>query len=377
MRIAQIAPLEMRVPPKGYGGTELIVSLLTEELVRRGHEVTLFASGDSATRAKLSSVYPVMLRGSGLDEREALIYRTWNIVSCLEQAHGFDIVHNHGWPEALALLANLIDVPMLTTLHGNPGSAERALLQAYKGYYNAISRSQKAMLPDKGCVGVIHNAIDCKSYSLGPEKRDGYLLFLSRINKEKGAHIAIQVAKRLKRRLIIAGNVDTVDEEYFRKLVLPQVDGDLIQYFGEADYQQKRELLSHAHCLLAPITWPEPFGLFMVEAMACGTPVIAFDHGAAPEIVVHGETGFIVHSVEEMVEAVGEVHHIDHKLCREHVERHFDVPRMVDDYVAAYERILETRRAAAQIPAHISTLPPHVAGGIILDKKSTGTKSNN
>jgi glycosyltransferase involved in cell wall biosynthesis len=377
VRIAQIAPLERRVPPTGYSGIELVVSLLTEELVRRGHEVTLFASGDSVTKAHLHSVYPQALKGVvGLPNPDynATVYRILNITACLEQAHTFDIIHNHLWPEAIALMANFVKTPMLLTLHCPIDEAGLAFLSAYKQCYNTISKSQKAGLPDRGFVGVIYNAIDCKSYPFGPERREGYLLFLSRICMEKGTHIAIEVARRLRRRLIITGNVNIPYEDrgYFSKMVEPEIDGDLIQYFGEANYYQKRELLANADCLLAPITWGEPFGLFMVEAMACGTPVIVFDHGAAPEVVLHGKTGFIVNSLDEMVEAVGEVHRIDRRLCREHAERHFDVPRMVDDYLAAYERILEMGRSVIKASANPFDLPPYTAGEVILDKKVAG-----
>jgi len=355
MRIAQIAPLEIVVPPAGYGGIELVVSLLTEELVRRGQDVTLFASGDSVTSARLYSVFPHHLRGSNRDRG---IWNMLNVVACLEQADNFDIIHNHnngleGWP-----FAGLVKTPVLTTLHGGLSGDWLALLTAYKGYYNTISKSAKSLLPDKeGFVGVIYNAINCKSYPFSGRGGDD-LLFLSRISQEKGPHIAIEVAKRSGRRLIIAGNVDTVDEEYFQQRIMPQVDGDIVQFFGEADGDQKRELFANALCLLMPITWPEPFGLAMVEAMACGTAVIAFNRGAAPEIVLHGETGFIVQDVEQMVKAVEEVHRIDRSRCREHVELNFDVPRMVDDYLRAYEWILEAKaaRRSDTLPGFVPSL---------------------
>ncbi|MBA7593810.1 D-inositol-3-phosphate glycosyltransferase [subsurface metagenome] len=357
MRIAQIAPLDLRVPPAAYGGTELVVSLLTEELIRRGHEVTLFASGDSVTAASLRSVCPHMLRGSAVNAHDALIYRLLNAMSPFEQAPNFDIIHNHTFPEGMAM-ANLAGTPVLATLHGGLSEPGRALLSAYKGYYNTISKSAKSLLPDKeGFVGVIYNAINCKSFPFSARGGDD-LLFLSRISQEKGPHIAIEVAKRLGRRLIIAGNVDTVDEEYFKQRIMSQVDSDIVQYFGEAGYEEKRELFANAHCLLMPITWPEPFGLVMVEAMACGTPVIASNKGAAPEIVLDGETGFIVENVEQMVEAVGEVNRIDRSRCREHVERNFDVPRMVDDYLRAYNWILETGGGRRAIPDMLPKLAP-------------------
>lgn len=337
MRIAMLSPLEMRVPPIAYGGTELVVSLLTEELVRRGHDVTLFASGDSVTRARLVSVCPRFLRGSG---RDAGILTMLSVVTCLEQAHKFDIIHNHTCFEGMST-AGLVKTPMLTTLHGGLKGDWLLLFQHYKGWYNTISQSAKRLLPDKErFVGVIYNAIDVKSYPFRGDDREPHLLFLSRISPEKGPHLAIEVARKIGRRLIIAGNVHPVDQEYFETMVLPGVDGDQIQYVGEADYYQKRKLMSEAYCLLAPITWDEPFGLFLAEAMACGLPVIVFNRGAAPEVVKHGETGFVVNTLDEMADAVELIPRISRKRCREWVEEHFDVPRMVDDYLRAYEQVL-------------------------------------
>jgi glycosyltransferase involved in cell wall biosynthesis len=366
MRIAIIAPLEMRVPPVAYGGTELVVSLLTEELVRRGHDVTLFASGDAVTNARLVSVCPRFLRGSG---RDAGILNMLNVVTCLEQATHFDIIHNHTFPEGLAM-AGLVRTPVLSTLHGGLTDDQLVLFEHYKGWYNTISFSQKELLPPKErFAGVVYNAIDCASYPFNSGRRDDYLLFLSRMSIEKGPHVAIDVARRLRARLILAGNVHAVDERYFRSQVLPHVDGDQIQYVGEADYHRKRELMAGAWCLLAPITWPEPFGLFMAEAMACGTPVVAFNRGAAPEVVRHGVTGYVVDTLDDMVEAVQRVHDIDPKRCREHVEHHFDVPRMVDQYVAVYQQVMcasPMEKAAVALmgtPYHVSVLPVHARNG--------------
>ncbi len=341
MRIAIISPLDIRVPPVAYGGTELVVSLLTEGLVTRGHDVTLFASGDSVTKAKLMSVCPKYLRGSG---RNSDLLNMINVMSCLEEADRFDIIHNHTLLEGMAG-AGLVRPPILTTLHGNLDGDWRLLFTRYRGWYNTISRSCKDRLPQKECfAGVIYNAIDVKSYPFNRSSREPYLLFLSRMSHEKGPHLAIEVAKKMGRKLIIAGNVDTVDEEYFRTVVCPQIDEDQIQYVGEADYNRKRDLLAQARCLLVPITWSEPFGLYMVEAMACGTPVVAFNRGAVPEVVKDGETGFVVDTIDGMVKAVDKVHQIDPWCCREHVIRNFDVPRMVDDYLVAYERVLSGSR---------------------------------
>jgi len=325
-----------------------VVSLLTEELVKRGHDVTLFASGDSMTSAQLESICPHFLRGSN---RDAGILTMLNLVSCLEQAHRFDIIHNHTCFEGLST-AGLVNTPMLTTLHGGLKGDWLELFAHYKGWYNTISRSAKTLLPDKErFVGVIYNAIDVRSYPFNGSARESYLLFLSRISYEKGPHLAIEVAKRSHRRLVIAGNVHPVDEEYLRTMVLPGVDGEQIRYVGEADYYKKRELLAQAYCLLAPITWPEPFGLFFVEAMACGTPVVVFNRGSAPEVVKHGETGFVVDTVDEMADAVDNTYQIDRKRCRECVEENFDVPRMVDDYLRAYEQVLSESQSMSAIEA--------------------------
>jgi glycosyltransferase involved in cell wall biosynthesis len=198
------------------------------------------------------------------------------------------------------------------------------LFKHYKGWYNTISNAMKELMPSKErFAGTIYNAIDVASYPFNGGTREDYLLFLSRVSLEKGPHLAIQVAQRLEMPLILAGNVHPVDEEYFCTQVLPHVDGSLIQYVGEADYSSKRQLLSRACCLLAPITWPEPFGLFMVEAMACGTPVVVFNRGSAPEVVRHGVTGFVVDTLEEMVEAASQVKRLDPRACRQHVEHYF------------------------------------------------------
>lgn len=338
MRIGMISPLEMRVPPVGYGGTELIVSLLTEELVRRGHDVTLFASGDSDTTARLISGCERNLRGLARDKG---VLTMLNVIACLELAREFDIIHNHTTFEGLAL-AGLVETPVLTTLHGGLAGDWRLLLQRYRGWYNTISFSAKSFLPARErFVGVVYNAIDCDSYPFNPGPREDFDLFLSRISPEKGTHLAIDVALLSHRRLVIAGNVDTADSAYFKEMVLPRVDGEQICYVGEAHYEDKRDLMSRATCLLAPITWNEPFGLFMAEAMACGTPVLAFNRGSAPEVVEDGVTGYVVDTVQEMVEAVEHVSEIDPAACRERVEARFDVPRMVDEYLAAYDRILD------------------------------------
>jgi glycosyltransferase involved in cell wall biosynthesis len=220
----------------------------------------------------------------------------------------------------------------------------------YGEWYVSISRSSQALMPPGGrFAGVIHNAIDVSSYPFNPAPRGDFLLFLSRMSREKGPHLAIQVAKLAGRRLVIAGNVDRPDEDFFRTEVEPLIDGDQIQYLGEADFHLKRELMSTAEWLLAPIQWPEPFGLFMIEAMACGTPVVVLNNGSAPEVVAHGRTGFVVESVAEMAKLVqGPPDGIDPYECRRHVECEFSVRRMTDEYVDAYHRILCSGRPPGQ-----------------------------
>jgi glycosyltransferase involved in cell wall biosynthesis len=345
MRILEVAPLWERVPPPAYGGTEAVVGLLTDELAKRGHDVVLRASGDSITLAELRSVYPRSLRtAEGVGS--TIPYEITHVADALRDAPAFDIIHNHVG-EMLMAFAELVDVPMLTTTHGNLTPDSRFIWQRYRGFYNTISGAQARYItgfPHARYVGVVHNAIDVQTFPFRA-KKEAYLLCLARVSPEKGTHTAIEVARRLDMPLIIAGKVDRVDEEYFRTVVEPQIDGRQIRFYGEADNAAKRELYAGARVLLTPIDWEEPFGLVMPEAMACGTPVIAFARGAAPEIVVNGETGFLVRTIDEMVEAVRHVDEIDPWRCREHVERHFDAPVMASGYLAAYERVLETARA--------------------------------
>jgi glycosyltransferase involved in cell wall biosynthesis len=346
-----ISPLEMRVPPVGYGGTEMIVSLLTEELVRRGHDVTLFASGDSVTSARLVPGSDTYLRGS---DRNKAILGILNVLACLERADEFDIIHNHTTFEGLAT-AGMVKTPVLTTLHGGLADDWTLLFRRYKGWYAAISQSALSLLPpkEKG-VGVVYNAIACETYPFNPGPREDFLLYLSRISHEKGAHLAIEVARMTGKKLKIAGNVDDVDRDYFVQQVLPQVDGSDIEYVGEAGYEMKRDLLSRASCLLAPVTWDEPFGLFMAEAMVCGTPVVAFRRGSVPEVVAHGVTGYVVDMLPEMVAAVSRIDEIDPYICRRWVEERFNVPRMTDDYLAAYRRVLAGSPARLQQPGGLA-----------------------
>lgn len=352
MRILQLAPLWERVPPPAYGGTEAVVALLTDELVRRGHDVTLAASGDSRTGARLASVYPRSLR-TATDVHDRSPHDWLHVAAALEMAKDFDIVHNHAGDLAVAF-TGLLSTPVLTTMHCLVTPDTRPLWNRYPWYYNAISHAERrSVAPIRGGIdaGVVYNGVDVDSFPFSSDK-DDYLLYLSRISPEKGPHTAIQVARKLGKRLVIAGKVDAYDRQFFETVVRPEIDGEQVTFVGEADGKLKRELYRRALCLLMPLDWEEPFGLVMVEAMACGTPVIVFPRGAAPEIVKDGETGFLVRDADEMARAVGRVDRIDPAACRRHAEERFGPEPMTAGYLEVYGRILaETRRGIYALAA--------------------------
>lgn len=356
MRILQIAPLWESVPPPAYGGTEAVVSLLTEELVRRGHDVILAASGDSVTSARLVSTFDRSLRRAD-DLRDRSPYDWAHIAGALRLADDVDIIHNHAGEPLMAMSA-LVRTPILSTMHCMLTPDTKFIWDRYEGAYNTIGSTQiRNTLPIEGKgwhAGHVHNAIDVDTFPFSANKGED-LLFLSRIAPEKGPEIAIDVAKRLGRRLILAGKVDHYDRRFFEEVVRDRIDGEQIVFFGEADAAQKRELYRDAHCLLMPLMWDEPFGLVMPEAMACGTPVIAFRRGSAEELIVHGETGFVVDSPDEMVDAVGATPSIDPARCREHVRQNFAPATMADRYLRIYERVLE--RAGTLRPHEETPVP--------------------
>jgi len=341
MKILQIAPLWEPVPPPAYGGTEAVVYLLVEELVRRGHDVTLCASGDSNTSAKLQACYPVSLRTADhLEDRGP--YSLQHSAMALRDASEYDIVHNHAGEEVMAMSQLVRDVPMLTTMHCLMTPDTKFIWDNYRGHYNTISWSQhRNMPPVRGprFAGVAYNGIDVASFPF-QEKKEDFLLFMGRISPEKGPHLAIEVARRTDKRLVMAGKVDQADEKFYAEVVAPLIDDRKVVYVGEADGGMKRDLYRRASCVLMPLTWEEPFGLVMAESLACGTPVVALKRGAAPEIIQDGETGFVVETVDEMVEAVGRAAEIRPLDCRRHVERRFDATVMADAYLRLYEGIL-------------------------------------
>ncbi|AFZ48327.1 glycosyl transferase group 1 [Cyanobacterium stanieri PCC 7202] len=347
MRIAQVAPLWETVPPTGYGGIELVVALLTDELVKRGHEVTLFASGDSRTLAKLESVYPRAIR---TDEtvRDYNIYLNLELQEVYRRADEFDIIHSHVDYPALPY-ANFTKTPTVHTLHG-PLSAENRFLftQCKHQNYVSISHSQREPLTDLNYVGNVYNGIDLNQYEFHnyPDK-EPYLAFLGRVSPEKGAHRAIEIAKRTGYKLKMACKVDEVDREFFEREILAHVDGKQIELMGEINPVEKSKLIGGAIATLFPINWREPFGLVMAESMATGTPVIAMAMGAAPEVIAHGKTGFLCQTIDEMVRAVDKVGQINRLACRDHVVQKFGATRMADGYEEVYARLIEQRFASS------------------------------
>lgn len=340
MRIAQIAPLWETVPPPAYGGAELVVSLLTEELVRRGHDVTLFATGDSTTQAKLDAIHPSALR---LDPsvQEFNVYEAIELNRVYQNAHNFDIIHSHIGFAALAC-AQLVKTPTVHTLHGTFSlDNQKAFSFAKSQPYVSISNTQREPRLGLNYVATVYNGIDPSTHQFYSQPDTlPYLAFLGRLSPEKGPHHAIEIAKRTGYPLKMAGKIDRVDVNYFEQEIKPHIDGEQIQYLGEANHAQKNQLMGNAIATLFPITWREPFGLVMTESMAAGTPVIALELGATSEVIAHEETGFLCQNVDECVAAVHRVHEIDRFNCRRHVENNFSVKQMVDGYEAVYRQIL-------------------------------------
>jgi glycosyltransferase involved in cell wall biosynthesis len=343
MKIAQIAPLVERVPPKAYGGTERVISVLTEELIHRGHEVTLFASADSITNAKLISVCPVSLREAQTKDLVQLNFWTQYQVGLAYARQGdFDIIHDHNGFWSLPT-ANLSSTPVVSTIHGKFDVPIKKIFGTLSHpYLVTISKSQGKMAKDLNHIATVYNGLPMEDYPFS-EGHDEYLLYVGRISEEKGVHHAIEVARRVKRKLIIAAKLDVVDVEYFEKKIKPYLSPD-IEWIGEVDETSRNKLMSRAYAFLHPVTWEEPFGLTLIEAGACGCPVLAFGKGSIPEIIKHGETGFISSSVEEMCAHVKEVERIDRRVCRSHVLENFSAEKMAEGYEEVYKKILSKKR---------------------------------
>jgi glycosyltransferase involved in cell wall biosynthesis len=341
MRIAQVAPLWEQVPPPGYGGIELVVGHLTDELVRRGHTVTLFASGDSETLANLESVVPRSIR-TDPDADDPAVYDALQLHRVKDMADQFDLIHFHTWVPPFQL-TEAIHTPTTYTLHGRFSNASKALYGRYASHnFISISDSQRRGGPaELNYVRTVYNGIDPDQYEFrGSPENPPYLAFVGRMSPSKGPHLAIEVARRVGLPLKMAGKVDKVDEEFFANHIQPLIDGEQIQYLGEVDQDQKQSLFGGAVATLFPITWEEPFGLVMIEYMAAGTPVIGIRRGSVEEVIVPGKTGFICDSVDAMVDAVHRLELINRQHCRDWVVSQFSVKRMVDCYEAAYQKIM-------------------------------------
>jgi glycosyltransferase involved in cell wall biosynthesis len=339
MRIAQVAPLIESVPPKHYGGTERIVSYLTEELVRAGHEVTLFGSGDSVTSARLVAPTRRSLRKN--ERRKDPMARELILIDhVVERAHEFDVIHFHTGYLHFAICRHL-PVPHFTTLHGRLDKPD--LVAVHDRFRDvpviSISNAQRTPVPWANWQATIYHGLPKDLFRFYPERGD-YLTFLGRIAPEKGADRAIEIAKRVGMPLKIAAKVDRADRRYFKRVVEPLLNDSCVEWVGEISDQEKNEFLGKAYALLFSIDWPEPFGLVMIEAMACATPVIAYDRGSVPEVMENGITGFVVRELDDAVEATLRVSNLSREGCREVFEKRFTASRMANDYVNVYERMM-------------------------------------
>jgi len=349
MKIAQVAPLYESVPPKLYGGTERIVSYLTEELVRQGHQVTLFASGDSVTQAHLVDACARSLR---LDQEcvDQLAHHIVLLEQVFRQASAFDLIHFHidylHFPLSIRQ-----HIPTVTTLHGRLDLKD--LVPVYQMFPSvpvvSISDAQRTPLPAVNWLGTVYHGLPEDLYTFR-ETPGTYLAFLGRISPEKGVEQAIAIAQQVGMPLKIAAKVDRKDRDYFQEVVQPLLhNNSLVQYIGEVGGDNKDTFLGEAYALLFPIDWPEPFGLVMIEAMACGTPIIAYPHGSVPEVLEDGVTGWLVEGIEEAVQAVVRVPALSRARCRQVFEERFSASRMAHDYLQIYKRLLGgwSGRAAA------------------------------
>ncbi len=343
MRIALLAPIAWRTPPRHYGPWERVVSLLSEGLVERGAEVTLFATQDSTTRGRLAAVCPTPWEDD--PGRDRKVWECLHIAHCFERAGEFDLIHNHF--DFLPLTySRLVDTPLVTTIHGfsSPKILPVYLEYADRSAYVSISDADRAAeLP---YVATVHHGIDLDELTLR-ETPGKDLVFFGRIHAEKGTAEAIEIARRAGRRLVIAGIVQ--DRAYFTREVEPHVDGQSIRYVGPVGPEERDHLLGDAAALLHPIGFDEPFGLSVVEAMACGTPVVAFRRGSMPEVIQDGVTGFLVETVEEAVAAVARVGDLERRACRRWVEERFSRRQMVDGYLEVYERVLSGERKVSGV----------------------------
>ncbi|HEX9721551.1 MAG TPA: glycosyltransferase family 4 protein [Ramlibacter sp.] len=342
MKIAQVAPLYESVPPRAYGGTERVVSYLTETLVEMGHEVTLFASGDSVTSARLVPVVPWGLR---LDPHkpDPLVWHTIMMDMVLKAAPTFDIIHFHIDILQLALVGQC-ETACLSTPHGRLDLPDiKPLFRRFGNHpMVSVSNSQRTPVPWANWRATVHHGLPLGLYSLRARPQD-YFAFVGRISPEKRADRAIEIARACGTPLRIAAKVDPADRDYFESVIEPLLDDPLVTFVGEIGEKAKNDFIGNARALLMPIDWPEPFGLVMIEAMACGTPVIAYRHGSVPEIIDHGVTGFIVSNQEQAIAAAKDIDRIDRGRCRQVFEQRFAARVMARHYLDVYRQLVDAR----------------------------------
>jgi glycosyltransferase involved in cell wall biosynthesis len=341
MKIAQVAPLYEAVPPSLYGGTERVIHYLTEELVKEGHEVTLFASGDSVTHARLIAPVKQALR---LDAAcvDPLAHHIVQVEEVIRRSHQFDIIHFHTDYLHFPLSARC-DTPCVTTLHGRLDIPD--LQSVYRQFPQqpviSISNSQRTPLPTANWIGTVYHGLPAHLHPLQQEAGE-YLAFIGRISPEKGLDRAIDIAIQTNCPLKIAAKIDRVDQHYYEKQIAHLMDHPLIEFVGEINETQKTSFLGNAKALLFPIDWAEPFGLVMIEAMSCGTPVIAFKNGSVPEVIQNGVTGFIVESVPQAIAAIAKLPHLSRPAIRRVFEKRFTAARMAADYLQLYRLVITT-----------------------------------
>jgi len=357
LRIAQIAPLYERIPPKLYGGTERIVSYITEELVRRGHDVTLFAAGDAQTSARLHAACPQALRLAGKPELGAFLQLPM-LSDVYENADDFDVIHSHidYWSFALARLSK---TPTVSTMHG------RLDLEDLKPIYSryqampviSISNGQRAPVAFMNWVGTVYHGLprDLLSYSKGPGK---YLAFLGRISPEKRPDLAIDIARKAGIPIKLAAKVDVVDRMYFEQVIKPRLSLPGVEYIGEINESQKNEFLGNALALMFTIDWPEPFGLAMIEALACGTPVVARPCGSVPEVLRNGVSGLIATEFDDLVKAVQNIESVPREGCRKEFETRFTADVMATQYEHIFHNLIGTRRNGTSPHARFEEISP-------------------
>jgi len=338
MKIGMLSPIAWRTPPRHYGPWENVVSLLTEALVKRGIDVTLFATGDSLTNARLQAICK-----KGYEEDRSIEPKVWeclHISEVFEHAGEFDLIHNNF--DFLPLTySGLTSTPVITTIHGFSSPKIYPVYQKYndRAFYVSISKADR--LDSLDYVANVYHGIDISQFTFQP-RPDKYLLFFGRIHIDKGAGEAIEIAKKSGMKLIMAGIIQ--DSQYYEKNIRPFIDGRRVIYVGSAGPEKRDSLLGNAYAMLHPINFDEPFGLSVVESMACGTPVIAFNRGSMPELINHGHNGFLVQTVDEAVAAVNDIPMIERSACRRVVEERFTADRMAEDYIDVYRRVLKMTR---------------------------------